>query len=439
MPWDWSRSHASQAELQSYIEAVIDGFGVSGCFRYGVSVTSARWDQGARGYRLETSQGPVGPFDLLVSSVGMLSNPSIPDWAHDGVFRGPVFHSAAYRHDVDLRGKRVALVGTGSTACQLAPKLAAVAGRLDIYQREPGYVMPKRARDFTEEERALHRQFPVLWKLSRWKLLYQGNQGARAFRISHPDQRRLREFHRSYLERKVADPVVRRALTPDYPYGCKRPVFSSEFYPVFNLPNVTLVPEAVSALTERGVVDHRGTERVTDVVVLATGFRAAEYLSTLSVTGREGRTLHEAWDGEPWGFLGMTVPGFPNFFMLYGPNTNGGWSICGQLERQSRLVARVAKRMAARRVGTVDTRRAVATSYDRWVQRSIRSRRDANESGCHNYFHSPSGKNVTQWPYSAYTYDLVVRGLSHIGLSYRGRHPRGGRVKYVPVNPSKCE
>jgi cation diffusion facilitator CzcD-associated flavoprotein CzcO len=252
---------------------------------YGVSVHTARWVEEASGYLLDTSAGPAGPFDLLVSGVGMLSDPAVPEWADAKDFRGPVFHTSRYRHDVELAGRRVALVGTGSTACQLAPRLAEVVGHLDLYQREPGYVLPKRTREINARERAWFGRAPVTEKLVRWRLLYRGNRAARAFRTTHPEQARIREFHASYLLRKVTDPEVRRALTPNYPYGCKRPVFTSEFYPIFNRPNVTLVPQAVSGLTERGVVAADGTVRTADAVVLATGFRATEYLSTLDVVG----------------------------------------------------------------------------------------------------------------------------------------------------------
>ena len=198
-------------------------------------------------------------------------------------------------------------------------------------------------------------------------------------------------------------------------------MFTSDFYPIFNRPNVTLVPGAVSCLTKNGVVAADGIERAADVVVVATGFRAAEYLSTLQVIGREGSRLHDAWGQEPWAYLGMTVPAYPNFFMLYGPNTNGGWSICGQLEQQSRVVARVASKMTAGGIQNVDTRPGVARLYDNWVQRSIRRRRDSTGAGCHNYFHSATGKNVTQWPYSAYTYALAARVLPSIGFVYSRR------------------
>jgi cation diffusion facilitator CzcD-associated flavoprotein CzcO len=395
-------------------------------------VRSARWVDDVSGYELETSTGRAGPFDLVVSCVGMLSDPAVPEWANSEVFQGPIFHTARYRHDIGLTGRRVALVGTGSTACQLAPRLAEVVGHLDVYQREPGYVLPKKAREISEQEQAWFCRVPLTQKLVRWNLLYRGNRAARAFRTTHPEQARIRDFHGSYLERKVVDPVVRRALTPTYAYGCKRPVFTSEFYSIFNRQNVTLVPQAVSRLTARGLIAADGTEREADAVILATGFRAAEYLSTLDVVGRNGRRLREVWRGEPWAFLGMTVPGFPNFFMVYGPNTNGGWSICGQLERQSGVVARVAQRMVAGGLASFDTRPGIASRYDRWVQGSIQRRRDSNQAGCHNYFHAASGKNVTQWPYSAYLYGMLARGLPPLGLVYSRRRDKGRRRYQVP-------
>ena len=285
--WDWSRTHASQPEVQRYVEAVIDHFAIRERFRFGVGVTAVRWNDESSQYMLESSQGPAGPYDVVVSAVGMLSNPSIPDWPGLDSFKGPVFHTSEYRHDIDLTGRRVALVGTGSTACQLGPQLAERVSHLDLYQREPGYVLPKKARNFLAAERSRYRKFPILQRLTRWKLLYDGNRAYRAFDTSHPQQLRTREFHRSYLERKVTDPETRHALIPKYPYGCKRPVFTSDFYPMFNTANVCLIPQAVSRLTAVGVVSADGTERPSTLATMLTLLRWSSAFESGSALGSE--------------------------------------------------------------------------------------------------------------------------------------------------------
>jgi len=433
MPYVWKRTHATQAEVLQYVEDVIDHFGVRSRFRFGTAVSAVHWEEEIQAYWVETGEGRTGPFDVVVSSVGMLSTPQIPGWAASGAFRGPMFHSSSFAHDVDLTGKRIALVGTGSTACQLAPVLAEQGGHLDVYQREPGYVLPKRAREFTPAEQDRYGRHPWAQKVERWRLLRQASKDSKAFDINSQQQDRVRRYHARYLAKTVADPEVRAALLPSYPYGCKRPVFATDYYPTFNRPNVSLVPVEVVGLTETGLVGADGVHRDADVVVLATGFQATNYLSGLTVTGREGRELHDVWAGEPFAFLGMTVPNFPNFFMMYGPNTNGGWSICAQLERQSELLTRTVRRMARGRRRMVDTREWAVQRYDRWVERANHRLRNAYDGGCHNYYHSASGKNVTQWPYSHLVYACLVRLLPALGLRFR----RGnGRPRPVAARPN---
>ena len=207
MPYTWKRTHATQAEILRYVEDVIDHFGIRSNFRFKTTVSGVRWDEQVSGYWIDTDSGRVGPFDVVASSVGLLSRPQIPEWASAGAFGGPLFHSTSFDHSVDLAGKRVALIGTGSTACQLAPVLAERAGHLDVYQREPGYVLPKRAREFTPEEQEHYRRNPRAQKRERWRLLRQASKDSRAFKVASRHQDRVRSFHAQYLEKKVDDPV----------------------------------------------------------------------------------------------------------------------------------------------------------------------------------------------------------------------------------------
>jgi cation diffusion facilitator CzcD-associated flavoprotein CzcO len=423
MPYVWRRTHGTQPEVLQYIEEVIDHFDVRRHFRFGVGVSGVLWDESTRTYALDTSDGKAGPFDIVVSCVGMLSAPKQPEWATSALFEGPIFHTARYEHEHDFAGKTVAIVGTGSTACQLAPILAQRAAKLDVYQREPGYVLPKRAREFTAQEQERFLRHPITQKIDRWRLLRQASKDVQAFDVTSPKQEKVRSYHARYLEREVTDPAVREALRPSYPYGCKRPVFASDYYSTFNRGNVELVPKAVAKLEAGGLVDTEGQFRPADAVILATGFDATNYLGGIEVTGRGGRSLHQEWGGEPYAFLGMTVPGFPNFFMLYGPNTNGGWSICAQLERQSELVVRMARRVARSPGALIETRRGASRRYDQWIQDANRKRRSAFEGGCHNYYHSESGKNVTQWPYGHVTYAIVTKLLPTLGLITRRSAP----------------
>jgi cation diffusion facilitator CzcD-associated flavoprotein CzcO len=412
MPYIWQRSHATQLQMQQYVEDVIDHFRIRPQFRFGVQVRAVIWSDDTNTYTLHCGGEVFGGFDAVVSAVGMLSVPFWPDWAQDpSRFSGKVMHTAQFDNETDFTGKTVAVVGTGSSACQVAPQIAAVARHLDLFQREPGYVLPKRTHDFSAAEVARYRRFPFLRKLDRWKLMFRASQDTKAFKVDSKQQQAIRAFHASYLARKVPDVHVRALLTPDYPYGCKRPVFASGYYEMFSQPNVTVVPHAVGELTESGVVDSQGTGYSADILVLATGFQATRYLTGLTVTGSGGRDLHTVWQGDPTAFLGMTVPGFPNFFIMYGPNTNGGWSVCAQLERQSEVVVKLVRRLRAHRGSRLEVRESFLRTYDRWIQRGISHKRTAFESKCHNYYHSASGKNVTQWPFSHATYVLATKLL----------------------------
>ena len=419
-PYIWQSTHASQKELQEYVGEVINRYELAARIRYNTCVSEGRWNGRDRAHYLLTTRGREGPFDIVVSCVGMLSTPKVPAWARSGSFQGPVFHTAEFDHSASLEGKIVAVVGTGSTACQVAPAIAPLVKQLDIYQREPGYVLPKKSRPFTPAELRRFQRYPVTQRIDRWRLLWRAGRDTKAFNPASRQQQRIRDFHRSYLERSVNDPVVREALLPAYPYGCKRPVFTSAFYRALNRSNVRLIPKEVQSLSQDSVIDVEGQARRADIVIVATGFQATNYLAGIDVYGEDGREIHEFWAGEPWAFLGMGVPGFPNFLILYGPNTNGGWSICAQLERQSEAVVRYVRRVS-RGLGPLDTRPNVARTYDRWIRRANHERRGSAEQGCHNYYQASSGKNVTQWPYSHLAYALAARILPRVGFTVAKR------------------
>ncbi|WP_131741289.1 flavin-containing monooxygenase [Actinomadura roseirufa] len=416
LTYDWSRTHAGQAELQKYAEHVLDRFGLRRHCRFGVRVESAIWDDTAARYEVRLADGSCEFFDVVVSCLGLLNSPRLPEWPGLSGFEGPAFHTARWESGHDLTGKRVAVVGTGSTATQVVPALAGRAGHLYVFQRQPGWILPKGERDFTPRERELFRRFPLVQKARRLRLFYQFRVMFKGYDLHGKRQQRMLRQCREYIESAVDDPATRAALTPGYPWGCKRPVAASGFYPALNRPDVELVPHAVTRVTPTGIVDATGTEREVDVLVLATGFQATRFLASLDVRGIGGVSLHDTWKDDPKAFLGITVPGHPNFFMLYGPNTNGGFSIIAQLERQAEVVARVVARMRRRRLRAVDTRRDAAERWVGWVDRQIHRHASAMEANCTNYYHSESGRNVTQWPKPHGEYYLLTKALPFLGL-----------------------
>jgi len=410
---DWTRTHARRDELQRYLEETVDDYGLRPHFRLRTKVEHAVWDETSRRYTVHLSDGGEVTCNVLISAVGLLNHPNYPDWPGLDDFEGPKFHTSRYEHQHDLTGKRVAVVGTGSTAVQLVPEIAPVVKQLYLFQREPGWIVPKGERDFTPEERAVLRR-PLQRRIERMKkfgLLEKNLWGGAIYRPGTKVNALREQQCRDYIEREFAElPELRAAVTPTYPYPGKRPIFHSTFYAALKRDNVELVPRAVASVTPTGIVDVDGVEREIDVLVIATGFKAAEYLPDLEVTGVDGRTIHEVWDHEPYAFLGITVPGFPNFFMLYGPNTNGG-EIVFFLERQSEYAVRVAKRIRRGRVSAVEVRKSWTDLYNRWLQGRMKG---TSWEVSRNYFTAPSGRIVTQWPYGALLYGLLTKVLGPI-------------------------
>jgi len=421
--FDWSRTHARQAELQEYLEEVISEFGLREHFRFETAVESVVWDERRSVYRLTTIDGGTSTFNAVISAVGLLNQPRYPDWPGLDEFEGPMFHTARWEHEHDLTDKTVAVVGTGSTASQVVPAIAGQARRVLLFQREPGWVVPKGDRDLTPEERAAFRR-PETRRRERLRLLWQIERGQLRGSIHRPGTKinTLREQQcRSYIDHVFKDrPDLRAAVTPTYPYPGKRPILTGSFYPALLRDDVELIPHAVASVTAHGVIDARGTEHYADVLVLATGFQPANFLSTLAVAGRDGRTLHQVWNREPRAFLGITVPGFPNFYMLYGPNTNGG-EIISHLERQAEFAVRSirrlgARRLGARRVAAIEVRPSFEKVYNWWIQRAIAKTAWVVSN---NYYTAPSGRVVTQWPYGVIVYGALTKLLGSLSETCR--------------------
>jgi cation diffusion facilitator CzcD-associated flavoprotein CzcO len=417
-PHDWTRTHARQPELQKYLEETVDEFGLRPHVRLGVTVASARWNEARQRWDVTLDDGTVDECNVLISGVGFLNVPRYPAWPGLETFQGPKFHTARWEHQHDLSGKTVAVVGTGSTATQIVPAIQPIVGQLYLFQREPGWVLPKGERDFTDDER---RAFTSPWRRrrERLRLKYLLERNLIGGALWHPGSKKQQareDVGRRYIAKQFKDhPELAAAVTPTYPYPGKRPIFASTFYPALKKENVELVPKAVASVTPTGIVDADGVERSVDVIVMSTGFQPADYLARLPLAGRDGQTLTEYWGGEPRAFLGITVPGFPNFFMLYGPGTNGG-EIVTMLEAQSKYAVRAVKRLQRGRVTAIEVRPAFAAQWHRWLQSKMRGTSWTMTS---NYFTSRTGKVVTQWPYGNWVYTVLARVLGPISETTR--------------------
>jgi cation diffusion facilitator CzcD-associated flavoprotein CzcO len=408
-PHDWSRTHARQAELQRYLEDVVDEYGLRKHFRLSTSVEEVAWDDQHSGYVLRTADGEEKIFRAVISAVGMLNIPNYPTWPGLDDFAGPKLHTARW-DPIDLAGKRVAVVGTGSSAVQVVPSIAGVAERVTLFQREPGWVLPKPDRDLSDDERARLRQ-PRTRRRERLRQFWLIEIG-QLFGALHRPGTKINSIAesrcRAYIAAVFADrPDLAEAVTPKYPFPGKRPVLTKHFYPSLLRDDVKLIPHAVASVSRTGVVDVRGVEHPADVLIMATGFQPANYLASYRIVGRTGRTLHEFWHGEPQAFAGISVPEFPNFYILYGPNTNGG-EIVSALQRQAEFAVRSIKRLRKPKVAAVEVRPSFYRRYNQWIQGAIAKTVWVQAN---NYYKSPSGRVVTQWPYGAVIYRAVTKLL----------------------------
>jgi cation diffusion facilitator CzcD-associated flavoprotein CzcO len=422
-PADWSRNYAGRHELQRYLEKVVDAFGLRRHLVLNEKVKSVAWADDRGVYEMATSSGrPYGPFQAVISAVGFLSVPRMPTLACEGPgFGGVICHSALWPDGLDLAGQRVGVLGTGSSAVQVVAEAATCAAQVKVFQREPNWMLPKGSRDFSPLERRVNRN-PLVHRWRRLSLYFRYD--TRQVRMSHARRdgrvnRRRRQASEKFLADSVAGHTeLQRLLTPAFPFEGKRTVLSDDYYRSLLQRHVTLVPHGAKGLSATGVIDENGDRHDLDVVVLATGFHASDYLAKLKVTGLGGRDLHKVWAGNPRAFLGIMVPGFPNFFMMYGPNTNSSPTVTF-FEAQARFAARAIRRVAARGAHDVQISPIAAELFDRWLQRALR-RTVWTETD--SYFRAGSGRIVSQWPFPVSLYLSIAR-LGRLALRYRGRRP----------------
>jgi cyclohexanone monooxygenase len=392
----WSKTFAQQPEILAYLERVAAHHGLADHLLGNTRITEMRWADDARCWSLQTDDGATYDFDAVVSAVGMLDVPNIPAIPGAHRFGGRTFHSSTWDHSKSTAGERVASIGTGASAVQYVPELAAEAGHLTVFQRTPIWVSPRYDEPFTAEQQELFERDPGE-ALKVRDAAFHAYEAAN-FGADSEMTKGLTDMAREYLTRKVADPELRAKLTPSYPVGCKRPLQSRAWFPTFARPNVTLETAPIAEFTERGLRTADGVDHEFDTVIYGTGFRAADYLGSLDVYGTGGRRLRDDWVDGAEAYLGTVVPGYPNLFTLYGPNTNGVTSIIYILEAQAEFVRRILDDMAAAGVRAADVKREVHDTYNVEIQRAMEG--TVWLANCNNYYRHPNGKVVTQFPYS---------------------------------------
>jgi len=403
---DWTKPYGRQPEILAYMRDVADKYGVTPHCRFNDRVKSASWDEEASVWTVTAESGAGFQAEILVSAVGMLTHPVWPEIEGIDSFEGAMFHSARWDWSHDFAGERIAVIGSAASAVQFVPEILKTAGQVHLFQRTPNWILPKEDTPYTEAELEAFRNDPTPLLEMRSDIEGRMNRG---MTFALKDLLELSEKYGLAALSVVNDPEVRAKLTPDHPFGCKRPLLSNDYFKAFNEPNLELVTEPITRITNKAVVTDDGVEREVDLIVMATGFAATKFAATVDITGRDGVSISDAWSEGAQAYLGVTTVGFPNFFMLYGPNMNNG-SIIRMLEYQTEHVLQLLHRMKADELQTLEVKLEVMESYNLDVQAAIDGI-DVWNADCNGYYRAPNGRVVTQWPFSMDDYKRLSESI----------------------------
>ncbi|MBP5073039.1 alpha/beta hydrolase fold domain-containing protein [Pseudomonas chlororaphis] len=404
----WTRMFAPQAEIQRYLQHCVRKYEVARHIRFGAEVQAARFDEASAQWCVTEAGGREHRAALLISATGQLSRPALPTFEGMQAFKGRVFHSASWDHGYSLAGKRVAVIGTGASAIQFVPAIADSVAQLKVFQRSPAYILPRPDRAYSTEEQQLFARKPWRMALHRAAIYLRYESRALGFtRFKGLMKWAVGLPFRRLLNQSVGDPQLRRQLIPDYPIGCKRILLSSDYLKTLARPNVQLITEGIGRITEQGIETLDGKQHPVDAIIYGTGFAATQFLAPMTIVGRGGGQLQHAWEQGARAYLGLAVPGFPNFFMLYGPNTNLGHnSIVYMLESQISHVMRCWRAMHKAAATTVEVDEQTEQRFHQRIQRRLA---DSVWSGCQSWYVDAAGHNSTNWPGFTLSYRWLTR------------------------------
>jgi cation diffusion facilitator CzcD-associated flavoprotein CzcO len=407
---DWTHSYSRQPEIWSYLQRCARDFGVLPHIRFQHEVREANWDDAAQHWRIETSQGNYTASVLVLAS-GALSAPAVPKLPGLETFQGKAFHSARWDHDYDLTGRRVAVVGTGASAIQFVPEIQPKVGKLHVFQRTPPWIIPRHDRTLSALEHRLFRRFPLAQRVARSSIYLFRELFLLPFRHLWLAGQ-IERLAQRHLERSVADAKLREKLSPDYSIGCKRILISNDYLPSLTRPNVEVVTEGIAAVREHSIVDSSGVERAVDAIILGTGFQVTDPPLAKHVRGREGRTLSEVWDGSPQAHVGTTVTGFPNLFILLGPNTGLGHnSVVYMIEAQIEHLLAALNYLRRHGASAIEPRPEAQAAFVAEVRRRMEG--TVWIAGrCVSWYLDSRGRNSTLWPDFSWRFRRRVASLN---------------------------
>jgi len=396
----WSRLFSPQPEILGYLKRLTDEQGIRSHIRFHSAVSEARWDEAAGVWNILTAAGDHYTARVLVSGMGGLSRAAYPEGIQ-GLenFKGKTFHSQDWDHNYDLAGKRVAVIGTGASAIQFVPQIQKTAARIDLYQRTPPWITPKPDARMADGVKSLFKRLPFMQSALRGLLYGVMEMRALGF-VVNPKLMALDDrTARAHLRRQVKDPVLRKKLTPDYKIGCKRVLISNDYYPAVSQANVSLVTEGIREVRAHSVVDMNGVEREVDAIIFGTGFKATDPVPPKMIFGKGGVDLLDTWQDGPEAYKGCTVAGFPNLFLIVGPNVGlGHSSMVYMIESQVAYVMSALKTMKTTGQPVLEVKAEKQAAFNTWLQGKTAGT-VWNTGGCKSwYLHPRSGKNVTLWP-----------------------------------------
>jgi cation diffusion facilitator CzcD-associated flavoprotein CzcO len=408
---DWSRFFSPQQEIWDYLRHVVASYGLAGHIRYGSEVTAASFNEASGTWHVVVNGGQTFRARALVAGAGALHKPNIPNLPGLETFEGTTFHSAQWRHDHELTRRKVAVVGTGASAIQFVPAIQPEVERLTLFQRSAAWVTPKPDRAISVKEREFYARHPWAQRALRsavyWLLELRGT----GFALTPKAMTFIEKGARRHLERQVADPELRDKLAPDYQIGCKRILLSNNYYPSLTQDNVEVVTDRIVRVTPRGVVTADGTEHEVDTIIFGTGFQVSGNLTQMKIVGRDGAELNDRWGRRGIGaHLGITVSGFPNLFLLLGPNTGlGHSSVVFMVESQIRYVVQALDLLDERNATSIDVRSDSEADFLDRIQTRLSD--TVWESGCTSWYMDEDGRNFTIWPHFTWKYWLETRRI----------------------------
>lgn len=413
---DWNKTYSGGAEIQAYCEKIARDYGILPHCKFGSQVTSATRKNDA--WQLEFSNGEKGEFDFVVTAIGGLHTPSFANIAGRDNFKGDSFHSAQWQHDVDLKGKRVGVIGSAASAVQLVPQIADDVKDLTIFQRTPNWLLERDNRVISERSKRRMRRFPILSWLRRARIfLYSDFIFHHAFKKIGIMQHLIRRQSENYITETVADEELRNKLIPDFPLGCKRVLFVEGYLEALQKPNVTLEVGTIAQVTKTGVVDNKGVAHEFDVLIYATGFEPFNFVDNMKVSNAKGLTLNDAWDDKISAHRTISVSGFPNLFMLLGPNSGLGHnSIILMIEAQVRYIIDGLRTMDAKGLKHLAPKQNNQEAFFADMQEGLKG--TVWNANCSSWYkngtHGATPDNHTLWPYSTWRY---MREMKHMKIS----------------------